>query len=54
MPKAFPTTDRDYVILLCAADTLIEKARIKKDTKLHKEAVTELKRRQKEIKSVIT
>ena len=51
MAKAFPTTDRDFDIMR-AADTLIEAKRIKKDKKLHKEAITELKRRAKEIKEV--
>lgn len=52
MAKAFPTTNRDYEID-SAADTLVRFRRIKKDTKLHKAAVAELKRRAKEIKEAI-
>ena len=44
MSQDVPTTDKEWEIR-SAADTLLEAVRVKKDKKLHKAAIAELKRR---------
>lgn len=47
-----PQTDREWEIKQ-AADTLIDAERVKKDKKLYKAAVAELKRRRDEVAKVV-